>query len=921
MEAGLYLGDSRFLRKEVYAMDWELESDTFETHVISVAPFGGPIALVKDTSKLTTYTGTRTLQVYSSAGVLIGEGDVPDNISLLPEGLFWTGLEDVVLVSKQGAILTYNMHGAGPSVFEVLPVDSGDRIKMFHPVQRSIFHHGVGSHGDDYDDDVSDLEEEERFQTGLVILCESGRVLLIEDLSTVTMDDVCMLGRHSIFIDQRGMSKKSVTCMTVLNILDPVDTSARVLFGTSDMSALFVCGKEIEDLSLQEVLPAPIMKMAVIPNGGLVACWCSDGSIIVLKENLKERMNMIMNTQSINVPRQMVWVGEDAVMLEWKNYGLLMVGPLGEHVRYEDTGEAAMLVQEIDCCRVLTLRRNEIVKKCSDTLSKTFDAGSTDPPALLFEAWQADANNEERVHDSIRALQEENKLEQAVTDLLAVAIAEFPEDLPFSPADVLQAASYGYGFCLDSLKSMSLTTPRVARRLRLLNTLALSNVGLPLTNEQLTACGFASIVGRLTKRRLHHLALQISRDRGIDTSSVLIHWACVKVDEALPMTTDEELRDALQEKLRQAKNISYRKIARVAANTKRPLLAAMLLDFEPLASNRTNMLLELQQNDKALESAVLSRDTNLVFKTLFAIKSRMIPRDDSDEAKTECEQAFFQLLMKVPAACTLLESYLSRNSTEIRRKAANDSVEFELFDGLLAKLYDYTEQHSKAANFMAKLAYSSPSLSRRLDRMNFCEEMYAIASHAASNQRDGQASAQFMANVSAEHRNLLAIQADLENRYGAGTFVDFSIAETMRKLLRIGDLECTKMVTKMQKDFKVSDTRFWYIKLRALTDRGEWVALRRFASERRSPIGYVPFAEMCIAKGEAGEAAYYVSMVKDEIQQLDLWERLGQWENAMQLAYKLGDGPRLYHIYEECGSLQVQHKCQELAMKMGFGRF
>ena len=63
MEAGLYLGDTRFLRKEVYAMDWELGPATFETHIISVAPFGGPIAIVKDTSKLSTYTGTRTLQV------------------------------------------------------------------------------------------------------------------------------------------------------------------------------------------------------------------------------------------------------------------------------------------------------------------------------------------------------------------------------------------------------------------------------------------------------------------------------------------------------------------------------------------------------------------------------------------------------------------------------------------------------------------------------------------------------------------------------------------------------------------------------------------------------------------------------------------------------------------------------------------
>ena len=122
----------------------------------------------------------------------------------------------------------------------------------------------------------------------------------------------------------------------------------------------------------------------------------------------------------------------------------------------------------------------------------------------------------------------------------------------------------------------------------------------------------------------------------------------------------------------------------------------------------------------------------------------------------------------------------------------------------------------------------------------------------------------------------------------------------------------------MKNDFKVSDRRFWYIKLQALSERGEWVALRRFAAERRSPIGYVPFANVCISKNEEGEALHYIQMIKKDGERLDLYEKIGKWEMAMQLAYKLGDGNRLRQIYQECGSLQLQSECEELGRKMGF---
>ena len=99
--------------------------------------------------------------------------------------------------------------------------------------------------------------------------------------------------------------------------------------------------------------------------------------------------------------------------------------------------------------------------------------------------------------------------------------------------------------------------------------------------------------------------------------------------------------------------------------------------------------------------------------------------------------------------------------------------------------------------------------------------------------------------------------------------MNVSVTDTMRKLLKLGIPEYSHMAETMRVDFKVSDKRFWYIKLLALSDRGEWVALRRFAKERKSPIGYVPFANTCMQKGEKGEAAHYVKMVRDENKQLD----------------------------------------------------
>jgi vacuolar protein sorting-associated protein 16 len=41
---------------------------------------------------------------------------------------------------------------------------------------------------------------------------------------------------------------------------------------------------------------------------------------------------------------------------------------------------------------------------------------------------------------------------------------------------------------------------------------------------------------------------------------------------------------------------------------------------------------------------------------------------------------------------------------------------------------------------------------------------------------------------------------------------------------------------------QVPEKRFWHIKVKALAASGQWEQLRLFGNEKRSPVGYKPFA-------------------------------------------------------------------------------
>ena len=101
--------------------------------------------------------------------------------------------------------------------------------------------------------------------------------------------------------------------------------------------------------------------------------------------------------------------------------------------------------------------------------------------------------------------------------------------------------------------------------------------------------------------------------------------------------------------------------------------------------------------------------------------------------------------------------------------------------------------------------------------------------------------------------------------------MDLSLYDTIALCIQQND---QTRAEKLRKDFKVSDKHFWWIKVQALCEARNFMELEKFAKAKKSPIGYKPFVEECIAKSNRFEAKKYIA-------RLPLEDRLNYYVDIM----------------------------------------
>ncbi|CAN0380816.1 unnamed protein product, partial [Ectocarpus sp. 8 AP-2014] len=134
------------------------------------------------------------------------------------------------------------------------------------------------------------------------------------------------------------------------------------------------------------------------------------------------------DTSSSQPPEQMVWCGEDSVLLHFRGRGGLMVGPYGDWTRFSYPPEATVLLApDSDCCKIFTDVECELLQRVPVASEAISRIGSTDPAAMLFDAAAAFEEGDPRA-DEVKRYGEGHPLLEAVQSCIAAAVGEF--DIP-----------------------------------------------------------------------------------------------------------------------------------------------------------------------------------------------------------------------------------------------------------------------------------------------------------------------------------------------------------------------------------------------------------------------------------------------------------------------------------------------------------
>ncbi|XP_055851662.1 vacuolar protein sorting-associated protein 16 homolog isoform X1 [Episyrphus balteatus] len=566
---------------DLYSFNWPMDVNLDYMRVYA-APFGGPIAVIRDFSQIAPVKGNAKIEIktFDSSGTLLGT-------ILWNHGRFitmgWSDTEDLICVQDDGLVITYSMFGEEKHTFSMSPEASRTKV-----TDARIFSSSSG--------------------TGIAVLTTSGRVFLkssnIGEFKTRQMPDI------------PKSSSENISCWQIVS----EDRNSYCLIGREKEIIKLVPGQSV-GLTHRNLFDKPfdrIVQMSVSYNHQFLALYTNNGLLWLGTVDMKKKF-CEFDTGRLDQPKQIEWIMDsdnthlsDAVTISYPSL-LLVVNKNGDQNIFT-YDPAIFLVPELDGVRIITNSTHEMIQKVPKCVQNIFAINSQEPSSFLFEAQK---KFQERSHQSDEYLSLfRGKMDVAVDECIEAAGYEF---CPETQKSLITTAYFGKGF-------IALHNPdkymRICRILRVLNALRHPKIAIPLTYKQFCHLKPDVILSRLVFRKNYAVAIQVAKHLKLPESWILEHWAIHKVYND---RDDNEVARKITEKFKNpsVQGISYCNIAEKAHDIGKDDLAIKLLELEPRSSLQVPLLLKLGKFDKALFSATQSGDTDLVQMVLLKIKENM----------------------------------------------------------------------------------------------------------------------------------------------------------------------------------------------------------------------------------------------------------------------------------------------------------
>ena len=612
--------------------------------------------------------------------------------------------------------------------------------------------------------------------TGLAFLTVSNRFFL--------MPNVKSPGRVQRLATVPGLNSQPSSWCVI-----PDSSESRVIVA-QEKSVFFLTGRECTpvDVDFSSNQFNTIHQMTSSICGRNVA-FLTDTGILWFGSVDEPRLNKRseFNTQSKSKASQLMCAGTDAVVGLWKDV-LLAVGDDKTFFNFI-VDRPAFLVQEVDGLRIITNTTHELLQQVPGVVAEIFQIGSIAPGSLLLEARKEFDRKSHKADEYLKLLRDKSNLENAVLQCIEAAGHEYPI---IDQKTLMHTARLGKTLTPSSNRDEFVD---MCQTLRVLNTLRSPDIGMLLTHNQLNCIGMRAVIDRLIGREAYGAAsaiaeyLQIPRDEG--SLRIIRAWASQKVREAGFDAT--ETAAMIHVKLSSASGISYSEIATEAVKRGRKELAVKLLEYETRASEQVPLLLMLDQHRLAIDKAVASGDTHLLFTVLHRLKN----------SYTDSE--FLSLIRNYPIPFSLYQRICKDEDADRLRKIFREEEDF------VSEGTSWIEQSLKQDTKDLMLQ----SLQSALTCFKKAKSDFAVA-------------------ATEEQVKLLKLQFRLKEKNRIDC-VSCSITDTLKAVLVAREY---KVADEFRKEFRVSDKRYWWTKIAVESNQGNWAELEKFSRSKKSPIGF-----------------------------------------------------------------------------------
>lgn len=503
------------------------------------------------------------------------------------------------------------------------------------------------------------------------------------------------------------------------------------------------------------------------------------------ENNVLKRKN-VFSTKTKKEASQLLWAGPSAVAGLWKDI-LLIVGFDTEFINFV-VERSVHLVSEVDGLRIIGNDRHEFIQQVPRVIVEIFRIGSLAAGTLLLEASREFARKSHKADEYMKMLRDRNEMELAVSQCTEAAGHEYPVS---DQKLLLRAASFGKCFSPQANRDNFVNT---CQTLRVLNNIRRPVVGISLSYAQFELLSRNVLLDRLIVRREYDLAMSIASYLKMPPSQgslrILGNWASRKVQEI--DLTDDEVSRIIRKKLGDSPGLSYADIANEAIKRGRKNLALKLAGYEMKPSKQVPLLLALDEKQNAIERAISSGDTHLIYAVIYRLRQSLSSRD------------FTMMIRNFPIAYTLYQK-MCREEDEEKLRA----------------IYYQEDDFNSEAYCLISQSYKSSTREQKIQ----CLQSAQLAFRKARND--------LMVTTTEEQVKLLRMQMKLEEKSHIECF-DLSVQETLKKLLLSPD---GNLAEAFRKEFKVPDKRFWWLKITILSELQEWIQLEKL-SQKKSPIGF-----------------------------------------------------------------------------------